>query len=206
VTSAGFGGTARGKAGSERRHGVQTSDPAVTTVELVRHASAAPRAAWTDRPDVERPLDDVGGAQARAIAEQLAGGAPIAALYASPAVRCAQTLQPLAGATGLEIASAEGLAEAATLPVLDGGDPWVAAAWLGGRTLRLLDELVAAHAGQRVVACSHGDVIPAVMAALVGRDGLGLADVRCRKAGRFTLTFNNDGRCADAVRKDPPKV
>ncbi|MGI8873964.1 MAG: phosphoglycerate mutase family protein [Egibacteraceae bacterium] len=184
---------------------MQTRNPTVTTVELVRHASAAARAEWTDRPDVERPLDAAGRAQARAIAEQLARGAPIAALHASPAVRCAQTIEPLAEATVLEVAAAEGLAEAATLPVLDGGDPWVAAAWLAGRTLRLLDELVAVHAGQRVVACSHGDVIPAVMAALVGRDGLDLADVRCRKGGRFTLTFDGD-RCVDAVVSGAPEI
>jgi broad specificity phosphatase PhoE len=48
------------------------------------------------------------------------------------------------------------------------------------------------HEHERLVACSHGDVIPAVTALLVGRDGLDVDDVRCRKGAWFTLEF--DGR------------
>ncbi len=41
------------------------------------------------------------------------------------------------------------------------------------------------------------------MAALAGRDGLGLTDVRCKKGARFTLVF--DGiHCVDARLIGPP--
>jgi 8-oxo-dGTP diphosphatase len=176
-----------------------------TIVELVRHADAAARDEWWGRPDRARPLTDVGRDQARAISRQLSAGGPIAALYSSPFTRFVETLEPLAGSLGLPIHEEEGLAEAMTLPVLDGGDAWVASAWLAGRALSLLNRLVREHAGARVVACSHGDVVPAVMAALTGRDGLGLTDVRCRKGGRFTLTFEGL-RCTEASLTGPPDV
>jgi broad specificity phosphatase PhoE len=179
--------------------------PAVTIVELVRHAAAAARDDWWGRPDRDRPLTDTGMLQARALATTLAAGAPIARLASSPYTRCVQTLEPLSGALGLPIAEEEPLAEAMTLPVHDGGDAWVASAWLAGRALSLINRLVREHEGGRVVLCSHGDVVPAVMAALAGRDGLGMADVRCPKGARFTLTF--DGlRCVEASLTGPPDV
>lgn len=112
---------------------------------------------------------------------------------------------PLADAVGLEIHEADALNEAHGVPVLDGGDAWVSAAWLGGRALGTMDELVAAHTGQRLVLCSHGDVIPSVLASLAGRDGVDLADVKCAKGGRFSLTFLG-GRCVDAVPHGPPST
>jgi 8-oxo-dGTP diphosphatase len=177
----------------------------VTTIELVRHAKAAARNDWWGRPDRDRPLTESGHDQSRALRRELEAGPPIAALYSSPLTRCTQTLEPLAGALGQEIVEVEGLAEAMTLPVLDGGDAWVASAWLAGRALSLLNQIVRDHEGARVVACSHGDVIPAVMAALAGRDGLPMTDVRCQKGARYTLTF--DGlRCVEAVLTGPPEV
>lgn len=174
-----------------------------TTIELLRHAAATARDGWWGRPDRDRPLTEIGHDQSRALRRQLVDGQPITGLYSSPFVRCVQTLEPLAGGLSLPIHDEEGLAEAMTLPVLDGGDAWVASAWLAGRALSLLNRIVREHEGERVVACSHGDVIPAVMAALAGRDGLGLTDVRCKKGARFTLVF--DGiRCVDARLIGPP--
>jgi broad specificity phosphatase PhoE len=177
----------------------------VTTIELVRHAKAAARDDWWGRPDRERPLTDSGFGQARALRRDLSEAGPIDALYSSPFTRCVQTLEPLASALGLEIRDAEELAEAMTLPVLDGGDAWVASAWLAGRALALLNRLVRAHEGGRVVTCSHGDVIPAVMAALVARDGLDRGDVRCQKGARFTLSFDGP-RCVGIAYVGPPEV
>jgi 8-oxo-dGTP diphosphatase len=175
----------------------------VTTIELLRHAQALARDGWWGRPDRDRPLTDIGHDQSRALRRQLDTGVPVTALYSSPFVRCVQTLEPLAAGLELSVREEEGLAEALTLPVLDGGDAWVASAWLAGRALSLLNRIVHEHDGERVVACSHGDVIPAVMAALAGRDGLPITDVRCKKGARFTLTF--DGvRCVDARLTGPP--
>ncbi len=175
-----------------------------TTIELVRHAKAHSRDRWWGRPDRDRPLTDAGMDQARALAQVLPGaGDPIATLFSSPWVRCTQTLEPLADAMGVAVVDSDNLGEVINLPVHDGGDAWVTSAWLGGRALAFVDQVVEAHAGTRVVACSHGDVIPALVALVVGRDDLDLADVRCPKGGRFTLTFEGR-RCTAAVHHPPP--
>jgi 8-oxo-dGTP diphosphatase len=173
-----------------------------TVVELLRHAGAEPRDEWPD-PDLRRPLDETGHAQAAALGDALPGDPAITAIVSSPALRCLQTVEPLSRAIGVPVHEDARLAEIAEPPVTDRGDAWVEAAWKGGRALRLVTELVASHAGERVVLCTHGDVVPATMALLAGRDGLDLSDVRCRKGGRFTLTFDGD-RCIDAVAVRPP--
>lgn len=174
-----------------------------TTIELVRHAKAHSRDRWWGRPDRERPLTEVGMDQARDIAQALqAEGPPIAKLFSSPWLRCTQTLDPLADALGVNVVEVDQLGEVISLPVHDGGDAWVTSAWLGGRAVAFLDRVVAEYAGRRIVACSHGDVIPALVALVVGRDGLDTTDVRCHKGGRFTLDFL-DGRCVAADYHPP---
>jgi len=175
----------------------------MTVVELVRHAKAYPREQWWGKAERERPLTKSGFVQSRRLALLLHGQGPIDGCYSSPFVRCVQTLEPLAELVGVKIVLEPGLGEATTLPVHDGGDGWVVSAWLGGRAVAIIDRVVSEHAGGRIVLCSHGDVIPAVMALLVGRDDVNLDDVRCRKGGRFTLEF--DGAvCVDITASPPP--
>lgn len=168
----------------------------MAVVELVRHAKAVARSDWHGGPDHERPLSARGREQAQQLTEELLAGDPIAALHTSPLVRCRQTLEPLARATGLPLVEEEGLAEASGVPVVDAGSLWVASAWLAGRAAALIDRLVAAHPHGRVVCCSHGDVIPALLALLTGREGLAVTDVHLPKGARATLTFAG-GRCVD---------
>lgn len=174
-----------------------------TVIELVRHAKAHSRDRWWGRPDRERPLTDVGMDQARSLAKDLHAGGPIAKLFSSPWTRCMQTLDPLADLLGVHTVEQDRLGEVVALPVHDGGDAWVTSAWLGGRAVSFLDEVVAGYAGKRVVACSHGDVIPAVVALVIGRDEVDLSDVRCKKGGRFTLRFDGP-RCVEATSHQPP--
>jgi broad specificity phosphatase PhoE len=163
----------------------------VTTIELVRHAKAHSRDSWWGKPDRDRPLNAAGLDQSRSLARDLRQGEPLKAIYSSPFLRCVQTMEPLAEAVGLPITPEEGLAEITALPVLD-GDGWVASAWLGGRALAWVDTVVTKHADDRIVACTHGDVAPALLALLAGRDGLNVEQVRLRKGARVSLTF--DGR------------
>ena len=68
---------------------------------LVRHASAGSRDEWT-RDDRERPLDERGREQARDLVKRLRTHT-IEAIYSSPYRRCAETVEPLARARGLEV-------------------------------------------------------------------------------------------------------
>ena len=76
---------------------------------LIRHGSAGDRALW-EGDDRERPLDEKGLRQAAALVDLLAPY-EVARILSSPAVRCVQTVEPLAHARGLEIEAREELSE-----------------------------------------------------------------------------------------------
>lgn len=171
----------------------------VTRIELVRHAKAQSREGWRDRPDRDRPLSEAGQAQAEALARAILDEGPVDVCYTSPTVRCAQTLGPLLAVAGGSLLDEEALAEAPAVPSTDRGNAWVASAWLGGRALAFVDRVTTELAGRRIVACSHGDVVPALLAALAGRDGLALPDVSLDKGSRISLRFRG-GRCVQALR------
>lgn len=124
---------------------------------LVRHAKAGSRDKW-EGDDRERPLTRNGRAQADGLVALFAGS-PVTRLVSSPYVRCVQTLEPLARARGLAVELDARLAEGSAL--VD--------------ALALLDEL-----DDGAVLCSHGDVIPDVIAALErrGTDINGVPDWR----------------------------
>jgi len=148
---------------------------------LVRHAKAGDRIAWTGDDEL-RPLSPAGRRQAERLAERL-DAAGTSRLISSPHVRCTETLEPLAARTGATIEVDERLREGRRFEgVLD-----------------LLAELPA-HA----VLCSHGDVIPDTIDALVRR-GL---DVRSapewRKASVWVLNRTNQGRFSRATVWPPP--
>lgn len=110
---------------------------------LVRHAHA-----WVG-PDLLRPLSELGSREAHGLLTQLRDY-PIARILSSPAVRCLQTVEPLAQRRGLPIGPADVLgvdADPAALVAL------------------LLDPAV----GEAVL-CSHGELIGAVLERLVGHD------------------------------------
>ena len=77
---------------------------------VVRHGKAGQRDAW-DGPDHLRPLSRAGRAQAEGLATWLVHEA-VSRILSSPATRCVQTVQPLAGKLGLEVEVVEGLNEA----------------------------------------------------------------------------------------------
>lgn len=76
---------------------------------VIRHASAGDSAAW-EGDDRLRPLDARGLAQTSRLFELLEGNA-ISLILSSPALRCLQTVEPLARSRGLEIEVREELAE-----------------------------------------------------------------------------------------------
>lgn len=121
---------------------------------LVRHAKAGDRNAWSG-DDLSRPLSKSGRRQAKALVSVLSTNV-IERILSSPAIRCVDTVRPLADQRGLPIESRDDLLEGAPLAGL----------------LVLLDELRAIPP----VLCGHGDLIPAVIehfetrGALIGPD------------------------------------
>ena len=111
----------------------------------MRHAKAGDRSRWTG-DDKSRPLTEKGRAQAAGLVGAIEM-TPVA-LYSSPYVRCIETLEPLAAAHGLEVIVDDRLAEGVDL------EP----------SLAFLDEIP-----DRSVVCSHGDVIPMLIDALLRR-------------------------------------
>jgi len=103
---------------------------------LVRHASAVAREDW-DGDDLARPLDERGLGQAVELVTTLASY-EIDGILTSPAVRCIDTVAPLAAARGLTLDEREDLDEEHH----------------GLAGIALLTSLAA----QNVVVCGHGGV------------------------------------------------
>ena len=109
------------------------------TVLLVRHATAGHRIEGTDDQDDQlRPLDDRGRRQAEGLVDALADY-DIRHVLTSPAVRCRQTVEPLAGSLGLPVVERQELAEGSTVEDVLG--------------------LVSSLNGETAVLCTHGDVV-----------------------------------------------
>jgi len=149
---------------------------------LVRHAKAGSRSDWHD-DDLIRPLSKKGWAQSRALASRLGALSPTA-LLSSPYLRCHQTLEPLSELLELPITHHDALIEGARFE----------------DTLELLR-----HVANRSVLCSHGDVIPATIDALVrrGMDVRGEPD--WRKAATFVL-HREDEQFVTAECWPPPGI
>ncbi|HET6963492.1 MAG TPA: phosphoglycerate mutase family protein [Acidimicrobiales bacterium] len=74
---------------------------------VVRHGEAEPKKGWTG-PDDQRPLVARGQRQADRLGKVI-GGLPPTRIISSPAVRCVQTVQPLADRYGLPVEVDESL-------------------------------------------------------------------------------------------------
>jgi len=122
------------------------------SVLLLRHARAGERAAWTG-DDRLRPLDERGLRQALALRE-LAQRA-IGRIVSSPYRRCVETVEPLAEALGIPIELDDRLAEGASTQL----------------ALVLLGELDGG------LACTHGDVIEAVLGYGLRKGAVAVTDV-----------------------------
>jgi len=150
-------------------------------IYLVRHAKAGSRAAWGE-DDALRPLVDEGRQQACLVAARLAPLHP-PRLVSSPFLRCRQTLEPLAEMTSLAVESVDALRE--------GVDTDTA--------LTFLETLA-----DGAVACSHGDVIPAVLKRLEWY-GLDIVDWPDTRKGSVCRLERLEGRFVRAHFSAPPR-
>jgi 8-oxo-dGTP diphosphatase len=155
------------------------------TIDLVRHMKAKNRQKWT-APQDERPLTKLGKRQADFQVEAMLQGDPIDALYTSPALRCTSTIAPLAARAGLEPQLEPALAEGRSFQ----------------QTMRLLDQLRERHPTGRIVLCSHGDTIPAMLAGVAASTAAQLPRELKGFGGWYRITLT--GENANIARIDPP--
>lgn len=161
------------------------------TIELVAHMDAGDRRLWAEDQDL-RPLSEFGRRQAARMAEARSNG-PIDGLSTSPALRCRQTVEPFAAPFGLSLVTLPELGETGGfLPTLgwDGLPPDLAPAMGGafaaGRASLALRQIMIDVPGGGAIACSHGVVVPALIAFLISANGLSLPPLHVRRGGRYT--------------------
>jgi phosphohistidine phosphatase SixA len=128
-------------------------------VHLVRHGRAEKRTRW-DGPDALRPLTGDGLRHAERVGLKLRRNRPDR-LLASPALRCRQTLEPLAHRLGLSIETRQ----------------WLAKGEDAGKAADLLRQ----ERGQRIVCCSHTDMLAEL------ESELGELDLDVKMIGRSAL-------------------
>ncbi len=127
--------------------------------------------------DLDRSLTAAGRDQATALATWFAGH-PLIAVWSSLAVRCIETVSPLAEAHGLEVVPKRELTE-------------------GAASIDLV-ELLRCEAAKPddLILCSHGDLIPEVLNRLL-REGMAVVGGRgCEKGSIWSL----ETRGRDIVR------
>jgi probable phosphoglycerate mutase len=158
----------------------------------VRHAEPERVAPGRGVP-ADPPLTTKGRDQAARLAAWLARE-PIAHVLSSPQRRAKETAEPIAGAHGLDVEIVDGLVEYdvqsdSYIPIEElraNNDErlrdMIEGRWesFGGestdifraRVAKTVDEIVAAHPGERVVAVCHGGVINVALAIVLGLDAL----------------------------------
>jgi phosphohistidine phosphatase SixA len=147
---------------------------------LIRHAHAGNKRKW-DGPDDLRPLSDRGLREADGLVRLLAGH-PIDRIRSSPALRCTQTVEPLAATLGLPITGHDGLAVGA--PVDD-----------------LLEVMRGADA-DGLALCTHGELISEVFDRLLAAGLATDAEPRWQKGSVWLLDNLRSG--APVGRYLPP--
>jgi broad specificity phosphatase PhoE len=149
---------------------------------LIRHAKAGDRSAWTQADEL-RPLSPAGRRQAEGIADRFASE-PIARAVSSPAVRCVETIQPLADRLGLTVEK--------DVALMEGSGPD------GAKRL-----VLAAATDGPIALCTHGDVIWELLSELDGA-GARLTDGLPAKKGSVWVLRVVDGTIVEGTYVPPP--
>jgi len=149
---------------------------------VVRHARAGRRSAYTG-DDRERPLSPRGRAQAGALVPLLAAYRP-RRILSSPAVRCFETVRPLADSLDLAIESVGELGEGH-----------------GPDALALLERM----AGETAVLCTHRDVATELLDALAhGRSAKARHQLRLLKGEVWVVqSTESDLEIVDHLHQEP---
>jgi probable phosphomutase (TIGR03848 family) len=209
----------------------------MATLLLVRHGRTTSNADGTLAGRQPTELDDTGRAQATALGRRL-DGVPLAALVCSPLIRCRQTLElalpqarPAVDERFTECGygdwTGQPLKQLAKDPLwkvvqahpsavtFPGGEAMAAMAARGVAAVREWDATVTAERGPDALwlACSHGDVIKAIVADALGLhldqfqrlvvDPASVTVIRYTTTRPFVVRVNDSG--ADLAQLVPPK-
>jgi 8-oxo-(d)GTP phosphatase len=134
-----------------------------------RHGKAVPPESW-DGPDATRPLTERGENQSASVAHGIAAFRP-AHLISSTAVRCVATISPTARITGLEVTQNEGISQDAYSS-------------RGDKVAKVVQKVF--DRAETTVLCSHGPVLPQIIAAVAAAAGTGDAGSLSRAASLST--------------------
>jgi probable phosphomutase (TIGR03848 family) len=200
------------------------------TVILLRHGRSTSNTAHTLAGRSEGvDLDDRGREQALGVVDRI-GDLPVRALVSSPLLRCQRTLEPLAAALGLEPVIDEALAEVdygqwtgrkigdlvseplwavvqqqPSAAVFPDGEGLAQVQARAVAAVRERDRLLAEEHGSDTlwVACTHGDVIKAVIADALGShldsfqrisaDPASMSVIRYTRVRPFVVHVNHTG-------------
>lgn len=165
-------------------------------VIALRHAKALPRSEW-DGPDAARPLTERGRRQAKAIVGPLRAFG-VRKLVTSDAVRCVQTVAPLAKALDRKPVKTEKISQ----------DAWEDCTSdlrsVVGRRIR---------SGKPAVLCSHGPVLPGLLAEIALATGTvhgsyvsSAADLETGAFSVVHVSATNPGSGIISIETHAPKV
>lgn len=156
-------------------------------VVFLRHAKAG-----SAPIDSQRPLTETGQEQARAAVGPLRAFG-VRRVFASTALRCQQTAEPIAQAIGQEVHAEEAISQAA---------------WERGEDDPTTIIASRVQKAKPVVLCSHGPVIPALMEALAAETGTGtsreLREASSLSTGSFTVAHVRRGGQIVAIETHSP--
>lgn len=168
-------------------------------LDIMIHLDAIGRGQWSGVPD-ERPLTELGRRQAERMAEVLAEEG-VHALFASPARRCVESLEPLSGRANVPVAVLEAFRDTAGYRAPPGwessdgapGGP-LGGALAAGSAFDGLKAIAAKVPEGRAVLCSYGDIVPALLAFLCGAYGQGMPprETVNLKGTLFQVTMEGD--------------
>jgi probable phosphomutase (TIGR03848 family) len=214
----------------------------MATVILLRHARSTANGSGVlagRTPKVA--LADAGVKQAEKLVERLAG-VPVAAIVASPLLRCKQTVAPVAAAQGIKVVTDTRLSEVdygewtnrklsalgkeplwtvvqqhPSAAVFPGGEGLAAVQARAVAAIRAHDARITAQHGPGAIwiACSHGDVIKAILADALGQhldafqrivvDPASVSVVRYTDTRPFVLRTNDTGGELASIVPPKPK-
>lgn len=149
---------------------------------LVRHAQAGSRANWSG-DDTRRPLTAYGRHQAADLVGTFAD-CELTSIYSSPYLRCVESVAPLCARRSIPPSIVDALEE--------------------GPADRAID-LLEANLAEDVMFCSHGDVLPDLLAYLARKHGLSLGEKpKCQKGSIWIIESDPALKCFTSAVYIPP--